>query len=339
MARPLRIEYSGACYHVMNRGNRRQTVFETESDVDLFLEKLGEFSTSYHISILCYCLMHNHFHLYLKTRDANLSRFMQALLTSFTVSKNRRDRSSGHLFQGRYKAIVVEDTAYGSEVSRYIHLNPVRTSAAANHDLKKRRYLLRQKGKLSSYPSIIGLEKTPEWLDKSLLLKKWGKTQNEKMKNYSRFVEEGLVREIDNPMELTAAQAVLGSEEFIDKIRRGLSDISENLNIRRELGTKAKLISSIDVKKVINAVCRHYKVETDYVLMKNSRNNEARQVLLYLACKYCRGRYSLSELGKILGHLTVGALTRSRYNMAVKIKDNKKLKSRIKKIEDNIVKS
>ena len=95
MTRPLRIEYCGACYHVMNRGNRRQIVFESEADVDLFLEKLGEFSIADHVKIFCYCLMHNYFHLYLKTEEANLSKFMQALLTSFTVSKNRRDRYFG----------------------------------------------------------------------------------------------------------------------------------------------------------------------------------------------------------------------------------------------------
>lgn len=338
MARPLRVEYPCAFYHVLNRGNRRQTVFESKEDTDLFFEKLGEFSSAYHIKIICFCLMHNHFHLYLQTEDANLSKFMQALLTSFTISKNRRDRSSGHLFQGRYKAFLVEDDIYGSELSRYIHLNPVRTVMAADLDLKQKRALLRT-NKLSSYASIIGLKNPPEWLSESLILDNWGKTLQEQQKNYSKYVEEGLLREIDNPMKFAIAQTIIGSESFADKIRRGLTKISDNINIRRELSSKAKLLSSVDLITVINAVEDFYKVEKDYILRKNSRNNEARQVLLYLACKYCRGKYSLSELGEQLGPLTVGALTRSRYNLAQKIQSDQKLKMKINKIDDYIVKS
>jgi REP-associated tyrosine transposase len=338
MARPLRVEYPGAYYHVMNRGNRRQTVFLSENDVDLFLEKLGGFSSAYHVRILCYCLMNNHFHLYLKTEDANLSKFMQALLTSFTISKNRRDHSSGHLFQGRYKAFIVEDKEYGSVLSRYIHLNPVRTLTTSNLDLSKKRKLLRVTNKLNSYPALIGLSKAPEWLSSSLTLKRWGKTRKEQMKNYSKYVEKGLTREIADPMESAVAQTILGSESFVDKIRRSLTDISENINLRRELGDKAKLFGSLDVTAVIDAVCRFYKVDRNYILTKNSRNNEARQVLLYLSCKFCRGKYSLSKLGEHLGALTVGSLTSSRYKMAIKINNDRNLKAKIKKIEDYIVK-
>jgi REP element-mobilizing transposase RayT len=223
----------------MNRGNRRQTVFGSDDDVALFLDRLGEFSLSYHVKVLCYCLMSNHFHLYVKTVDANLSKFMQSLLTSFTILKNRRDRSSGHLFQGRYKAVLVEDQAYGSELSRYIHLNPARTTSAKAMDIERRRDLLRAQ-KLSSYSSIIGLAKSPEWLEPSLILDKWDGTLKEQRLKYSRYVEEGLMRDICDPMESAVARTVLGSDTFVDKIRRALKDISENLNLRRELGEKAK---------------------------------------------------------------------------------------------------
>ncbi len=126
MARPLRIEYAGAYYHVMNRGNRRQTVFAEPRDYELFLERLGQFGTQFDVRVLCYCCLPNHFHLYLRTGQANLSRFMQSLLTSFTISLNRRHRSSGHVFQGRFMAHLVDNEEYGAQVSHYIHLNPVR---------------------------------------------------------------------------------------------------------------------------------------------------------------------------------------------------------------------
>ena len=128
MARPLRIEYGGAHYHVMNRGNARQRVFRCDGDHELLLDKLGSAVEAFRVSLLAYCLMPNHFHLYLATPEGNLSRFMQSFLTAFTVNLNRRRHSSGHIFQGRFKAVLVEDEAYGQELARYVHLNPVRAS-------------------------------------------------------------------------------------------------------------------------------------------------------------------------------------------------------------------
>jgi len=135
MSRPLRIEYPNACYHVINRGDNRREVFSTQDDYALFLEKLGSFSEIYKVKIRAYCLMPNHFHLYLRTPEGNLSRFMQALLTSFTSIKNHRQKTSGHLFQGRYKSLIVEDKSYGMALCRYIHLNPVRTKEFSESSL------------------------------------------------------------------------------------------------------------------------------------------------------------------------------------------------------------
>ena len=129
MARPLRIEYAGAYYHVMNRGNRRQVVFAEPQDYELFLERLRHFGELFDVRLLCYCCVPNHFHLYVQTAQPNLSRFVQSLLTSFTISVNRRHRTCGHVFQGRFTAHLVENEAYGAEVSRHIHLNAVRAKA------------------------------------------------------------------------------------------------------------------------------------------------------------------------------------------------------------------
>ena len=337
MARPLRIEYGGAFYHVINRGNRCQTVFESESDAELFLERLSEFSESYNVEIISYCLMGNHFHLYLKTLEANLSKFMQAFMTSFTISKNRRDGSSGHLFQGRYKAFLVEDKAYGLELSRYIHLNPARTKFTTGMDLAKRRAILRE-CQYSSYPSIIGIRSCPKWVKRSFLLDKHAGTLAEKQSMYSKYVEGGLIREIENPMKYATAQAILGTEPFVDRMRRGLTHLSDKINIRREMGSHAKLAASVPFEEVMKAVSKTYAVKSDTLLEKNSRNNEARQVLMFLACKYCRGKNSLSELGQMLGPITVGALTSSRYKVGKNMSNDRKLMRRVKDAEVYIVK-
>ncbi len=125
MARPLRIEFPGACYHVINRGNFRFPVFREDRDRELVVARLVDFAERFQVRIRAYCVQMNHFHCYLQTRAANLGRFMHSFSTSFTVSYNRRHGTSGHVFQGRYKSFVVEDASrYSREVSRYMHLNP-----------------------------------------------------------------------------------------------------------------------------------------------------------------------------------------------------------------------
>jgi REP element-mobilizing transposase RayT len=142
MARAVRIEYPDACYHVTNRGNQRGKVFFSEEHYKLFVEKLGEMAMQYGVSVYTYCCMPNHFHLYLETKHANLSKFMQSFLTSFCVTMNRLRNSSGHIFQGRYKAHLVEDEPYGIEVSRYIHLNPVRVKRLSKRRIEEKREYL-----------------------------------------------------------------------------------------------------------------------------------------------------------------------------------------------------
>jgi putative transposase len=126
MPRPIRIEFPGACYHVINRGNRNERIFMSGSDYLLFLEKLIEYAAVYDVIVFSYCLMSNHYHLFLETQHANLGKFMQSLNTSFTLSINKKYHKCGHLFQGRYKAQLVETELYKNQLSRYIHLNPVK---------------------------------------------------------------------------------------------------------------------------------------------------------------------------------------------------------------------
>src|SRR5438132_11567831 len=126
MARPLRIEYEGALYHLTGRGNERQRIFSGEDDHARFLELVAESLERYAVQLHAFVLMGNHYHLLAQTRRANLGRWMHWLVTSYTVFYNRRHRRIGHLFQGRYKSIVVEADSYLLELSRYIHLNPVR---------------------------------------------------------------------------------------------------------------------------------------------------------------------------------------------------------------------
>ncbi|MCP4974995.1 MAG: transposase, partial [Maribacter sp.] len=126
MARPLRIEYPGAWYHFTCRGNERGLIFKDDTDRRVFLDMLKESLEKYKVFLHGYVLMGNHFHLNLHTPQGNLSRFAQRFNTAYTVYFNRRHRRMGHLYQGRYKAILVEKESYLLALSRYIHLNPVK---------------------------------------------------------------------------------------------------------------------------------------------------------------------------------------------------------------------
>ena len=138
MARALRIQYPGAFYHVTCQGNERRDIFLSKEDQKVFLEKLGLSSDIYNIPILAYVLMTNHFHLLLTTPDGNLSEFMRHFNISYTAYFNTRHHRVGHLYQGRYKSYLVDADNYLLEVSRYIHLNPVRIKALTKKSPKER---------------------------------------------------------------------------------------------------------------------------------------------------------------------------------------------------------
>jgi REP element-mobilizing transposase RayT len=155
MARPLRIEFAGAVYHVTARGDRREPIFEDDEDRLAFLSFLGQALERFDAQCLAYCLMGNHYHLVLHTRQPNLSRLMRHLNGVYTQAFNRRHRKVGHLLQGRFKAILVDRDAYLLEVCRYVERNPV----AARLVRKP------QNWSWSSCRAHVGVDSAPPWLD------------------------------------------------------------------------------------------------------------------------------------------------------------------------------
>ena len=336
MARPLRVEFPDACYHVICRGNFRFPVLREEGDRELLLERLVKYAEIFRVRVRAFCLMVNHFHGYVQTEEANLGRFMQSFLTSFTVSYNRRHHTSGHVFQGRYKAFLVEeDRAYASQVSRYIHLNPVRIPSLDGAPIEVLQRQIRE-CPWSSYGAVIGLRRCPKWLRRDDILRRWGSTLKERQGGYARYVEQGLTDGMWDPWEAAAAQTIIGSDSFVDRIRRGLTDLAENVNIRSESGQRRNLQAWCCLADVKAAVAEGYDCREQDLLRRHSRNNEARQVLLYLAATHCRGRYTLSDLGLELGPITVGALSRARGLMAGRIRQSEALKARVSAIETSL---
>jgi REP element-mobilizing transposase RayT len=334
VARPLRIEYPGACYHVVNRGNQRDRVFFSPAHYELFLEKLIAFSEQFRIGIRCYCIMPNHFHLYLRTSEANLSRFMQSLLTSFCYSLNRLRGKSGHIFQGRFKCHLVEDAAYSLAVSRYIHLNPVRTREAAGQSFETKKSML-ESFKWSSHAAYVGREEIPDWLDAAAVLEKFDvRSRILRQKVYCDYVEEGLLKDTGNPFGSAISQAILGGEEFAERIKRRYL---LNLNVTDPKGQRelAKMKSSFAFEEITSAVARNFNVAPDTLMLKASRS-EARKAVMYLAARYCRSRMSLTEIARRMS-ITQSGLVRTKNRFLSELKSNKSLDNKLRGIEEGLL--
>ena len=204
MARPLRLEFPGAIYHLTGRGNARQKIFFSDADRQLFLDALAGVVGRYGWICHAYCLMANHYHLLVETPKPNLSLGMRQLNGIYTQAFNRRHQRVGHLFQGRFKAILVQKESYLLELCRYVVLNPIRVKGHARTGTWK----------WSSYRATAGLASGPDFLTTDWVLGQFGKNRAQAQKRYRDFVREGLE---SHPWEALQGQIYLGSEAFIER--------------------------------------------------------------------------------------------------------------------------
>lgn len=212
MARPLRIEYPGAVYHVTSRGNGRSKIFKDDRDRTGFLAALDSVVTRYNWLCHSYCLMGNHYHLLIETPDANLSMGMRQLNGVYTQAYNRRYRKPGHLFQGRYKAILVQKESHLLELCRYVILNPVRAKVIEKPE----------EWKWSSYRATAGLRDVPGYLTVDWILNQFGSKKAAGQKRYRAFVMDGIEKE--SPWRELQGQILLGEEGFVEKLKDLLTD-------------------------------------------------------------------------------------------------------------------
>jgi hypothetical protein len=238
---------------------------------------------------------------------------MQSLLTSYTVSSNRRGGSAGHVFQGRFKAHLVEAQRYLSEVSRYIHLNPVRTAATRELDLEQRRAALYE-FRWSSLPVLVGVREAPEWMDLGPVLCTWGRDTAEQMRHYRAYVDQGLTADLRNPFLTLAEQTILGSDSFVDMVKRRYL-LARAVKDPGEEPALVHLVHSFDPLEMAEAVARIYGVTSDELLKRRSHCREARRLLMYLVASYCRHRQALCELARLLS-VTAGGLCTARSRVA-----------------------
>ncbi len=309
MSRALRVQWEGCWYHLTSRGNERKAIFREDEDRLHFLGLLSEMTVRYRTRLHVYTLMDNHYHLVLETLEANLAEAMQWLNSGYSGWFNRHHRRRGHLLQGRYQGIVVEPERWGLELSRYVHLNPIRVQG---FDLSKKAQRQNRAGvgrehggevwrarieylrsyRWSSYRAYIGLEAAPAWLTCGEVLKWMGGVRERRPKAYREYVEsaarEGLKQ---TPWEELRAQVALGEEEFVRRVQRHASGDDEEQPSVRGLRRRVELARVVEVVEGLRG--------EPWQQFAERRGDCGRDLVLSLARRHCG--LTLGELGKKMG--------------------------------------
>jgi putative transposase len=239
----LRIEYAGAFYHVLNRGQRREPIVQDGQDGERFVSDLSKLAQPYGVRIHGYCLMTNHYHLILETPHANLSQAVQWLNAAYAPYYNRRHPLCGHLFQGRFKAILLDSGPYLEVVSRYIHLNPVRAGLVA----EARRY------PWSSCRYFVGAEKAPDWLQTQQILGGFARTVKAAQRRYAQY----LAQPAGDPFAGVVAGSILGSPTFTEWVK---NTFFSRRSVDPGIPALKVLQARPSVPEIVQAVARYYDV-------------------------------------------------------------------------------
>ena len=315
MGRAWRIEYEGALYHLMSRGNDGQDIYLNDDDRKLFLETISEMSERFEVDIFTYVLMSNHYHLLVRTNRANLKKAMQWFGTTYTRRFNNRNCKKGHLFQGRYKSILVQNDAYLMQLSCYIHRNPLRAG------IVKR--LIDYKW--SSYPIYAYAKKGPDWLSTKVILSYFKgadkhKQYREKVQKYAEE-EKRLLEDIHHGM-------ILGAKKFVDKIRtQFLPDIPHNA-----LPQQKQLAKDIKLDDLLKESAKVVQVDLDKcVQAKRLRGIDKHKHDLLVYLLWNKGLMTNEQLGRVF-NISNSAVSHSVKVFKEKMINDKKVKNQFDKI-------
>lgn len=271
MSRPLRIEYPGCWYHVINRGRRKENIFLSTTDYQLFLKAVQEAAELFGLHVSAFCLMPNHYHLLVQTPHGNLSRCMRHINGVYTQRFNRNHDYDGQLFRGRYKAVLVEDDRHLLQVMRYIHQNPVKAGMT---------------GRLKDFPwsshhAYLSSAKKWDWLYKTEILNILERRKTQQRAAYKEFVAQDIPEEIESFYSGKRLSSLLGSNDFIErvKLRFGKSQFEQELTTTTDL--------SISADQILEVVATGYGIKkSELITSKRGENNFPRDLAMYLIKHY-----------------------------------------------------
>lgn len=334
MARLVRVEYDGAIYHVMIRGNNRRKLFYDDKDRRRFLIRLEEMTEEFGVRIYAFCLMTNHVHLVVETPQANLGRFMHKLQTAYTVYLNLRHGESGHVLEGRYKAKLVEGDEYLLGLVRYVHLNPVYVSSVAKRELAERIRELRGY-RWSSYLRYLGRR---EWAfvdEDPLLAMMGGRSESRRRMEFRRYVESAIEEPDEEIMvDMKWTPFGIGGEEFRDRIRKMYEQLSRERRKSEDVSLR-RAGSWLTAEEVVGICCRHMGVETSD-LRERRRKSWVRGVTAWELGRHA-GK-TQREIAEIFGVMTGKAVGVQQEKVRRAIQKNRALAKLVRAIESEIEK-
>jgi len=304
MSRPLRIEYENAYYHVVNRGRGRRLIYPDTPYYQDYLQCLAEVNSRFGVEVHAYCLMGNHYHLLLKTPQGNLSRAMRHIDGVYTQRHNRRKKTDGPLFRGRYKAIVIDASAYLLQVSRYIHRNPIELKSPLVKDLITYPW--------SSYAAYLNRDPAPDWLYCDTVYGELG--SHHKYNAYCRYVENGNDRETDEFYQRKNIPSIWGTKTFKENAMAQATATDQEVN-------KKGLQTIVPMDQVIHRVAKYYQLPTQEIRIAK-RGKGMKQIPRWIAMKLCQEKSSakLQDIAKVFNvtHYSTVSQTVARLNQLLK---------------------
>lgn len=321
MSRPLRIEYPGAHYHVMNRGLSRHDIFFTDSDRQQFLRLLGETCEIWKTEVYGYALMDNHYHILLATMEVGLSRAMRHLGGVYTQRFNQAHGRDGPLFRGRYKGILVDAEEYFLSVARYIHQNPL--PAGMVNDIDDYRW--------SSHASYLNPKRGPEWLDTEVLLSRFGRGRSG-LKEYQRFMHSGLEREVEEYYSQESGGPILGSKEFVQWVQEKVGGRGQV----EEEKPESRRVFGVTMEEIIVSTAEVYGVTVEQIVRsRRGEENEARAVAVYLGRQI--GGHKLRDIGRAVGLEKYSSVSTAYLKMKSRIQQDPKLARRTRRVQTQLL--
>ncbi|HSA97198.1 MAG TPA: transposase [Acidobacteriota bacterium] len=313
MSRQLRISYPGAFYHVYSRGNQKQAIYFCDDDRYFFLKILRDAQERYEAAWHLYCLMDSHYHLGLQTPKANVSQIMHFVDSAYAIHLNIRYGRCGHLFQGRYKAILVQADLYAKALAKYIHYNPVRKGFVERPEQYE----------WSSCQDYFGLRHPPSWLITRMILDCFGGSAPALRTEHEMYRGETVDLSFENDLKVSSRTGILGDDDFIDKLRRSI--LKDRLRVRDdEIGGLKKLRIRPELSLIRHEVCRGL----------GEKNRLEKKLTILLAHRYAD--YKLREIGEFLGIGTAG-VSSSFHKIDKEVESNETLQRAVELIRSRVL--
>ena len=322
MARPLRIQYPNAWYHVMNRGRRSENIFSDKKDYLMFINVIKESVELWNVRVAAYCLMPNHYHILIQTPDENLSRCMRHINGVYTQRYNRLYDCDGQMFRGRYQSILIDADSYLLQLVRYIHRNPLKAGLSENLNSYT----------WSSHKGYLSDAKQWNWLYKNFILSQFSRDKTESRKRYKQFVSLGNKKEIEGAFTRKKLPPFLGSDQFVSWVKETF------FHQKKHEEVPGSRLLAPDPERIKETVSKAYQIEKN-VLLKSRKGvfNEPRNVAIYLM-RRLRGD-SLVEIGKIFEMKKYSSVSSIIERLKAQMAKDRGLRKRVSKLESQVTKS